>query len=72
VLWSSGTANGVRVSTLANQGDGNLVIYASSDAVWASGTDGKGACTLAVQDDGNVVLYRVSDGAAVWATGTAR
>jgi hypothetical protein len=52
------------------QGDGNLVLRnAASSALWASGTNGKGAVRLEMQGDGNLVL-RTSAGQAVWATGT--
>jgi hypothetical protein len=52
------------------QGDGNLVLRnAASSALWASGTNGKGAVRLDMQGDGNLVLY-TSANKAVWATGT--
>jgi hypothetical protein len=39
------------------QGDGNLVLRnAASSALWASGTNGKGAVRLEMQGDGNLVL----------------
>jgi hypothetical protein len=42
---------------------------AAMSALWASGTNGKGAVRLDMQGDGNLVLY-TSTGTAVWATGT--
>ena len=64
LIWSSGTS-GVSVAFLAMQGDGNLVLYASSShAVWSSvtnsrynsqkaiWTDNDGAY-LKIQNDGN-------------------
>jgi nucleoid-associated protein YgaU len=54
--------------TLTLQDDGNLVLAARGQAVWATGTDGKDAEHLDVQDDGNVVLY-TSD-KPIWHTDT--
>ena len=53
------------------QGDGNLVLRNASTqkALWASGTNGKGAVKLVLQTDGNLVLY-TSSGQPVWATNT--
>jgi hypothetical protein len=53
------------------QGDGNLVLrnVSTQKALWASGTDGKGAVKLVLQTDGNLVLY-TSSGQPVWATNT--
>jgi len=39
------------------QGDGNLVLYSPTRALWATGTDGKQVAFLAMQGDGNLVLY---------------
>lgn len=39
------------------QNDGNLVLYADKNALWASGTNGKGADRLSFQADGNLVIY---------------
>lgn len=63
--------------TLVFQGDGNLVLYRGSgedaDALWASGTNGKGASKLAFQSDGNLVLYTSRGGkdVPIWASDTA-
>jgi LysM repeat protein len=43
--------------TLTLQDDGNLVLYAGGQAVWATGTNGQNAERLEVQKDGNCVLY---------------
>ena len=51
--------------TLVQQGDGNLVEYKNSTAVWASGTHGSGL-RLAMQTDGNAVVY--DGGSARWST----
>jgi hypothetical protein len=56
------------------QGDCNLVIYhgqtVAGNAVWASGSNGKGAgCYLGVQTDGNLVVYNQSN-AVMWMTQT--
>src|SRR5581483_8730991 len=42
---------------LAMQGDGNLVLYSSGVAMWATGTDGRGGDVAVMQGDGNFVLY---------------
>jgi hypothetical protein len=57
---------------LVYQGDGNLVLYDSSDATaqWNSGTGGTSAGQVAMQGDGNVVVYD-AQGTAVWTTSTA-
>ncbi len=61
---------------LVIQADGNLVSYRTRDfvpanAVWASGTNGKGLAPfrLAMQSDGNLVIYD-STNKATWATNT--
>lgn len=51
------------------QGDGNLVVYASTGARWASGTRTPGAW-LAVQPDGNVVVYDPW-GYPIWGSATS-
>ena len=55
--------------SLSMQTDGNLVVYGSHGAIWASGTAGSHASILVVQTDGNVVVY-AGVGHAVWAAGT--
>ena len=51
------------------QTDGNLVVYdRSGKAVWASGTNGKGATVCTLQGDGNLVIYNGNQ--PLWATGT--
>ncbi|MGW4528060.1 hypothetical protein [Amycolatopsis sp. NPDC004378] len=51
------------------QEDGNLVLRNSSgDALWSTGTEGKGVDRAVMQQDGNFVLYAGSD--AKYATGT--
>src|SRR6201991_4063904 len=54
--------------TLTLQDDGNLVLAARGEAVWATGTNGQDAQRLEVQEDGNCVLY-TSD-KPVWHTDT--
>ncbi|MEK7059512.1 MAG: hypothetical protein AAB971_02020 [Patescibacteria group bacterium] len=52
------------------QGDGNLVLYSPTRALWASGTDGKSIAFLAMQGDGNLVLYD-SSGRPIWYSSTS-
>ena len=49
------SANGAYTLTL--QDDGNLVLAARGEAVWATGTDGQGVVRAELQTDGNFVLY---------------
>ena len=51
-------------------GDGNLVLYQGSTALWAANTAGKGAVEAIMQGDGNFVLYN-SGNSPVWSSGTA-
>ncbi len=43
--------------TLTLQDDGNLVLAARGEAVWATGTENQGIDRADVQSDGNFVLY---------------
>lgn len=52
---SLSSSNGAYTLTL--QEDGNLVLAARGEAVWATGTDNQGADRAAVQADGNFVIY---------------
>lgn len=54
--------------TLTLQDDGNLVLAARGQAVWATGTNGQDVQRLEVQKDGNCVLY-TSD-KPIWHTDT--
>ncbi len=54
--------------TLTLQDDGNLVLAARGQAVWATGTNGENVERLEVQEDGNVVLYTPEK--PVWHTDT--
>ncbi|MQL85512.1 hypothetical protein Taro_018029 [Colocasia esculenta] len=57
--------------TLSMQTDCNLVLYDNGNAVWSSGTSGRGSnCRLSMQTDGNLVIY--SDSNAAWASNTDR
>ncbi|GAA4035219.1 hypothetical protein GCM10023063_19520 [Arthrobacter methylotrophus] len=52
------------------QGDGNLVLYGPSGALWSTSTHGAGNWAV-MQGDGNLVVY-TSGGRAVWNSGTDR
>lgn len=52
------------------QSDGNLVLYQSSGAVWATGTNGNSGSWAVMQNDGNLVVRRPG-GTAIWASNTA-
>jgi len=52
---------------LVLQGDGNLVIYGPSGALWAAHTNGPSRVAV-MQTDGNLVVY--GSGRALWASGT--
>jgi nucleoid-associated protein YgaU len=54
--------------TLTLQDDGNLVVAARGEALWASATNGQDVVRAEVQSDGNFVLY-TSD-SPVWHTDT--
>jgi hypothetical protein len=54
--------------SLAMQTDGNLVLYMEGEALWATGSNGRGYAAI-MQTDGNFVLYgKYSD--ALFASGT--
>src|SRR5436853_1523803 len=54
--------------TLTLQDDGNLVLAARGEPVWATGTNGQDVVRAEVQTDGNFVLYTQEK--PVWHTGT--
>ncbi len=54
---------------LVLQEDGNLVLYAGEQSVWATATDGQDVRRAEVQSDGNFVLYTPDK--PVWASQTA-
>jgi len=58
-----------RKYTLVLQGDGNLVLYSPTRAIWATYTVGSGASSLSMQGDGNLVLY-AKNGKPIWWSGT--
>jgi hypothetical protein len=63
--------NSNHTCSVNTQSDGNIVIYNSNGAVWASNTDGKGngPYRAVMQQDGNYVLYDANN-QPIWATGT--
>ena len=54
--------------TLTLQDDGNLVLAARGNAIWASGTNGEDVVRAEVQSDGNFVVYTADK--PVWHTDT--
>ncbi len=58
--------------TFTLQTDGNICLYKGSgtNALWCSGTNGKGITVLLMQEDGNLVGYD-SGGHAIWASDTS-
>ncbi|MDR0955770.1 MAG: hypothetical protein LBM73_01430 [Candidatus Nomurabacteria bacterium] len=62
------SADGVFV--LVMQGDGNLVLYSGSSALWSSGTAGNPGAYFIFQGDGNGVIYKSDRRTPIWATGT--
>lgn len=54
---------------LANQPDGNVVLYWGPTALWATGTDGHPGAVLALQGDGDLTVSDASG--AVWSSSTA-
>lgn len=55
---------------LSMQSDGNLVLYSTPNALWASNTRGFDGADLEMQGDGNLVVYAPGH-QAVWNSGTA-
>ncbi len=53
---------------LVMQADGNLVLYSSGAAAWATGTNGRTNVKAVMQADGNFVLYQGAS--PLWATNT--
>lgn len=55
--------------SLVFQEDGNLVVYKNgNNAIWASGTNGKGGKSVEFQKNGNLVIYRgdFNSGHVIW------
>jgi VCBS repeat-containing protein len=67
VVWSSGTSSPGASALL--QGDGNLVVYSStSQALWATNTDGNPSSYLVLSDDGKLALLS-PEGGTLWSAG---
>lgn len=65
-IWHSGTGGHPGARAVV-QGDGNFVIYSSTNAVlWSTGTAGHPGAKLVVQSDANAVLYDGSQ--PLWST----
>lgn len=64
VMWAAGTSGPGNVAYF--QSDGNLVVYNSRQAVWASNPAGFTNPTLVLRSDGNLVI--MSGGKQVWAS----
>jgi hypothetical protein len=56
-------------TALVMQGDGNLVLYGPSGALWHTGTHGNPGASAWLQDDGNLVVYSAT-GTPLWHAGT--
>lgn len=54
---------------LVMQGDGNLVLYQGSNALWHTQTHGQPGKAAVMQEDGNFVVY-TAEGQALWNAGT--
>jgi hypothetical protein len=65
-----GLLQGRGVTEVDFQIDGNLVAYAGSTPVYASGTSGNANATLYIQDDGNPVIYKQGN-IPIFATNTS-
>jgi hypothetical protein len=67
VRWATNT-HGNPGAYAVFQEDGNLVVYANQQPIWASKTEWKGAY-LVLQTDGNLVIYDASN-QPIWASDT--
>ncbi|ATB37101.1 hypothetical protein CYFUS_002522 [Cystobacter fuscus] len=66
-----GIVSNDRRFSLVLQGDGNLVLYDATSALWSANIGGKGGLSAHMQSDGNFVVYRTTGattGADVWST----
>ncbi|TCL81709.1 MULTISPECIES: hypothetical protein [unclassified Rathayibacter] len=52
------------------QADGNWVVYDGDNAIWSSGTAGRGATNIKFQGDSNIVIYRNS--VVLWSSNPRR
>lgn len=66
VMWAAGTSGPGNSAFF--QSDGNLVVYNSHQALWASNPAGFTNATLVLRSDGNLVI--MSGGKQVWASNT--
>ena len=69
LVWETGTQR-TKADQVIMQGDGNLVLYDSSNvAIWSAATDRNPGARLNMQNDGNAVINSPT-GTALWATNT--
>ncbi|MEM6303734.1 MAG: hypothetical protein AAF744_03385 [Pseudomonadota bacterium] len=70
-LWAT-DCHRLKPDMLAFQGDGNVVLYASGRAIWATNTNGRAqGGAFGILNDGNLAVID-RNGRALWQSGTAR
>jgi len=69
LIKGEGILSGNKKYRLILQGDGNLVLYSPTKAIWSSRTVGSSTTKLIMQSDGNLVLYRANS-TSTWSSKT--